>query len=446
MSKLLLKNASVVTPSRIIRNDILINGNIIEKIDRDISSSDAQVVECKDKIIIPGLIDEHVHFREPGMTQKANILSESKAAVLGGVTSYLDMPNNNPSITTMEMIENKKAIAAKDSYGNYGFYLGASDDNLEEIKKADVKKIAGIKVFMGSSTGSLLVDDYKKLYDIFENSKTIISLHCEDTATIVNNEKIAKETYGENVPFSMHPVIRSRECCVKSASLAIEIALKTGARIHIMHLSTKEEVQMLKNYMFGNVKTRQISGEACIPHIFFSECDYEQKQSFLKCNPAVKREQDRRAIVSALEEGIITTVATDHAPHELAAKQGTYFKCASGLPSVQFSLNALLDLWKRKELTLETICRVASTNVAERYHIKGRGAIVEGNYADLAVINPIKNFTVTEDSIESICKWSPFTGHTFSNTVEKTIVNGVLCADNGKIVAKAPAMALEFDR
>lgn len=446
MSKLLLKNASVVTPDRIIRNDILINGAIIEKIDRDISSSDAQVIECKDRIIIPGLIDEHVHFREPGMTQKANIRSESEAAVLGGVTSFLDMPNNSPSVTTMEMVEAKKAIASKDSAANYGFYLGASDDNLEEIKKADVTKIAGIKVFMGSSTGSLLVEDYNKLCDIFESARTIISLHCEDTATILANEKKAKLTYGDDVPFSMHPIIRSRDCCIKSASAAIEIALKTGARIHIMHISTKEEVEMLSKYMFGNTKTRQISGEACIPHIFFSECDYQSHKAFLKCNPAVKAEQDRRAIVKALEDGIITTVATDHAPHELAAKQGSYFKCASGLPSVQFSLNALLDLWKRKELTLETICKAASSNVAERYRIKGRGRIEEGYYADLAVINPLKNFTVTNEAIASICKWSPFEGHTFSNTVEKTIVNGVLCADNGKIVAKAEAMALEFDR
>ena len=446
MSKLLLKNAVLATPERIIRNDLLIEDKIITKIDRDISCDDAKVIDCHEYVVLPGLIDEHVHFRQPGMEQKATIYSESRAALLGGVTSYLDMPNNNPSTCTMELLNAKKAIAAKDSVANYGFYLGANDDNLEEIKKAPVKEIAGIKVFMGSSTGNLLVDKYEKLMPIFESARTIIALHCEDTATILKNEKIAKERYGDNAPFAMHPIIRNRDCCIKSTSLAIEIAKETGARIHIMHISTKEEVQMLNELKFGNVVTRQISGEACIPHLYFSESDYESKQGFLKCNPAVKTEQDRLAIVQAIENDILTTVGADHAPHELAVKTGPYFKCASGMPSVQFSLLALLDLWKRKEITLETIAKVTSENVADRFHIKNRGRIVEGYYADLAIIDPNKRTLVTDTLIASKCKWSPFIGHSFASSVVHTIVNGRLCVENG-VLADAPvAMPLEFDR
>ena len=446
MSKILLKDALLVTHDRIIRNDLLIEGNIIAKIGNNLSDSEAKVLDCHEQIVFPGLIDEHVHFREPGMTQKATIYSESRAAVLGGVTSFLDMPNNNPSTTTMDLVNAKKDIARRDSVANFGFYLGATDDNLEEIKKAPVNEIAGIKVFMGSSTGNLLVEDYEKLTKIFESSRTIIALHCEDTKTILANEKIAKNTYGDNVPFSMHGIIRSRDCCIKSTALAIQIAKETGARIHLMHLSTYQEVAMLKDLMYGNVKTRQISGEACIPHLYFSESFYAQKGPFLKCNPAVKTEKDRLALVQALESGVITTVGTDHAPHELSAKGNQYFKCASGLPSVQFSLLALLDLWKRKEITLETIAKVTSTNVAERFRIKNRGRIEEGYAADLAIVNPTQRTLVTKDLIASSCKWSPFENHIFSSAVVHTIVNGNLVVENGKLVSEEKGQALEFDR
>ncbi len=446
MSKLLLKNAVIVTPERIIRNDLLIEDRIITKIDRDISCDDARVIDCHEYVVLPGLIDEHVHFRQPGMEQKATIYSESRAALLGGVTSYLDMPNNNPSTCTMELLNAKKALASKDSAANYGFYLGANDDNLEEIRKAPVREIAGIKVFMGSSTGNLLVDRYEKLMPIFESARTIIALHCEDTATILKNEKTAKEHYADSVPFFMHPVIRNRDCCIKSTALAIEIAKQSGARIHIMHISTKEEVQMLSELKFGNVVNRQISGEACIPHLFFSESDYQLKQGFLKCNPAVKTEQDRLSLVQAVENGILTTVGTDHAPHELSVKTGPYFKCASGMPSVQFSLLALLDLWKRKEITLETIAKVTSQNVADRFHIKNRGRIAEGYYADLAVVDPNRRTSVTKSLIASKCGWSPFEGHSFASSVVHTVVNGSLCVENGVITDTGSAMPLEFDR
>lgn len=446
MSKLLLKNALLVTPERIIRKDLLIEGQLITKIDNDISDVQAKIIECHEYIVLPGLIDDHVHFREPGMTQKATIFSESRAAVLGGVTSYLDMPNNNPATTTIDLINQKKYIAKKTSLANFGFYLGATDNNLEEIKRAPVKEIAGIKVFMGSSTGNLLVDNAEKIYGIFESARTIIALHCEDTATILKNEKKAWESYSDNVPFSMHPLIRSRDCCIASSTLAIQLAMQTGARIHIMHISTKEEIAMLEQLKFGNVKTRQISGEACIPHLFFSESDYLQMNAFLKCNPAVKTEKDRQAIVNAIENGTLTTVGTDHAPHEIQAKQGTYFKCASGLPSVQYSCLSLLELWKRKEITLETIAKVTAQNVAERFHIENRGRIEEGYYADLAIINPLLNHKVKEDEIASSCKWSPFTEHTFPSTVVHTIVNGNHVVENGKIVDETSGEALTFDR
>ncbi|MGN1280637.1 MAG: dihydroorotase [Succinivibrio sp.] len=446
MSTILLKNALLVTPERIIRNDLLIEDQYISKIAKDICIDADQIIDCRDRIIMPGLIDDHVHFREPGMEQKATIASESRAAVLGGVTSYLDMPNNSPSATTMAIINDKKEIAKRDSLANYGFYLGASDDNLDEIINAPVREIAGIKVFMGSSTGNLLVDRASVLEQIFEKAKTIIALHCEDTGTILNNEKLVKENYHDDVPFSIHPIIRNRDCCIRSSSLAVEIAKKTGARIHIMHISTKEEVQMLRDLMFGNAATRQISGEACIPHLFFSESDYQIKGPKLKCNPAVKTEADRCAIVKAVEDGILTTIGTDHAPHEIEAKSDKYFKCASGMPSVQFSLLSLLDLWKRKELTLETIVKAASENVAKRFHIARRGRIEEGYYADLAIVNPNENTLVNRDIIASKCKWSPFEGHTFGCAVTHTIVNGRLVVKDGAIVDETPALALEFDR
>ncbi len=446
MSKLLVKNGLLVTPEKIMRSDLLIEDSRITKIAPDITDSSARVLDCHEYIVLPGLIDEHVHFREPGMTSKATIKSESRAAVLGGVTSYLDMPNNNPSTTTMQLVNDKKAIAARDSLANYGFYLGATALNLDEIKNAPVREIAGIKVFMGSSTGNLLVEDYEHLVKIFESSKTIICLHCEDTAEILRREKMAKEKYGDDVPFSMHKFIRGRDCCIKSSALAIAIAKQTGARIHIMHISTKEEVQMLRELKYGNVVTRQISGEACIPHLFLSESDYETRGSLIKCNPSIKTESDRQAIIKAIEEGLITTVGTDHAPHEISCKKNSYFKCASGMPSVQYSCLALMELWKRKEITLESIARVTAQNVAMRYHIKDRGVIAEGAFADLCIVNPCAPHTVDSKDIASKCGWSPFEGDTFSSSVQHTIVNGRLVVENGKIADETPAMALEFDR
>lgn len=446
MNRILLKDAAIATPSRIIREDLLIEGNLIAKIAPNISSEGARVIDCHELLVMPGLIDEHVHFREPGMTHKATIYTESRAAVLGGVTSYLDMPNNNPPILDEEGLNLKKGIASRDSVANYGFYLGAGADNLEAIKRISPKDYAALKIFMGSTTGNLLLDDLTTLAKVFVNAQTLICTHCEDSNIISKNEKLALEHYGEDIPFSLHRIIRSEEACVESSKLAIELAKETGARLHLMHLSTAKEVELLKDYMFGNCRTRQISGEAVIPHLYFSESDYERLGGFLKCNPAVKTEKDRLALIQALEDGVITTIGTDHAPHEIEAKSGNYKHCASGIPSVQFSLLALLDLWKRGELSLETIIKATSENVAARYRIKNRGKIEEGYYADLAIINPLKPHTVEKSEIVSKCGHSPFSEHTFSCSVVHTIVNGNLVVENGRLVDESCGCALEFDR
>lgn len=446
MAKILLKHASLAYQDRIIQSDLLIDGQLIAKIAPSITCSpDAEVLECGGLIVLPGVIDEHVHFRDPGMPQKASIFSESRAAVLGGVTSFLDMPNTNPPTVTEQALDDKLAIASLNSAANYGFYLGATDDNLEELKRTDPNKIAGIKVFMGSSTGNLLVEDPKKLIDIFMASPVVIATHCEFTPIIDKNLKLARDHYGDDIPFEVHPTIRSRDCCIESTRQAIELALGIGARLHIMHVSTKEEVEMLRPYLFGNAKTRQISGEAAIPHLFFSDCDYQHLGGLLKCNPAVKTELDRLSIVKAVEDGVLTTVGTDHAPHEIEKKTGSYLNCASGCTSVQYSLLALLDLYKRGELTLETVIRVTSTNVADRFRIKKRGRIEEGYFADLTVVNPIKPHTVTRSDIASPCGWSPFLNHTFACSIEHTVVSGNLAVKHGKLMQEQHGEALSFD-
>lgn len=447
MTKLLLKKTTLLCPERIIRSDLLIEESRISKIAENISAQDAKVLDCRGLLVLPGIIDEHVHFREPGSPESGTIASESRAAVLGGVTSFMDMPNNNPPAVSMEAIEHKRAIAARSSLANYAFYLGAAADNLEEIKAADPKIIAGIKIFMGSSTGSLLVEDQNILLKIFEAAPALICLHCEDSAIISRNYKRAAACYGEKIPAYLHPYIRSRDACIKSTALALALAEASGARIQILHISTAEEVELLKNYLYGNVKTRQISGEAALPQLYFSESDYARCGWLLKCNPAVKSERDRQALVKALEDGVLTTFGTDHAPHDPTCKQPPYSRCASGCASIQYTLPALCALWKRGELSLEQLARVSSQNVAERFRIRDRGKIQEGYYADLAIINPLKPFYVRKEDIQMHCGWSPFENCTFPCSVVHTIVSGKLVVENGKICAE-PGMALplEFER
>ena len=358
----------------------------------------------------------------------------------------MDMPNTMPPTVDEASLNGKKSTAARDSLANYAFYLGATPDNIEEVKKADPKTVAGIKVYMGSTTGNLLLDDESVLHKMFKAAPMMVAAHCEDNAIIAAKQKAAQEIYGENIPFNMHPIIRNRDCCIKSSKLAIQTALDTGAKLHIMHLSTKEEVEILNYFAQDPIEKRQISGEGCIPHLFFSEGDYSRLNGFLKCNPAVKYEFDRKALVKGIKRGIITTVGTDHAPHELAVKTGSYLKCASGVTSVQYSLLALLDLWKRGELTLEEVVKASSTNVAKRFNLSDRGTIEEGKKADIVLINPIKSHTVTNSDIASLCGWSPFINHTFRCSVAHTVVSGVLKVKDGKIVSDEAGEALSFDR
>lgn len=439
--KLLLKDG-LIAAQRFMRGDLLIENERIAKIGQNLSGEGcSEVIDCRELLVLPGLIDTHVHFREPGMESKGTIASESRAAVLGGVTSYLEMPNTNPPASTLEAVERKKDIAAAQSYANYGFLLGADHNNLEEIKRADPKKIPALKIYMGSTTGSLLVDEAEELKKIFEASPLMIMTHCEDSAIINKNMQRAKEQYGDEIPYSMHSVIRSADACLKSTRLACELAFSTNQRLHVAHLSTKEEVELLASL---KKHTDKITGEACLPHLLFSECDYGRLGAFLKCNPAVKREIDRKALVGAVKSGVITTAATDHAPHELKVKLGTYARTASGVQSVQYLLQGLLSLWQRKELTLEEVIKAVTKNPAALFNIKERGAIEEGYYADLALVNLCLPHAVTLDDIASLNKWSPFMGQTFTTSVVHTIVNGTLVVKDGKLVQKPGALPLEF--
>ena len=447
MSKIVLKNATVMTDSGFKQTQVLIDGPYIAKIDPSINDSNAQEIDCSGQLVLPGLIDAHVHFRQPGMEHKATIKSESAAAALGGVTSFMEMPNTSPSTTTIEALHDKQALAARDSYVNYGFYLGASENNLEEVKRVDPHEIAGIKIYMGSTTGNLLLDDDNALFKMFEASPTLVATHCEDNGIINANTTRAKEMYGDNIPFSMHPIIRNRDCCLKSSQLAIAAAKATNKRLHIMHLSSQEEVDLVAQYAQGDIHNRQISAEVCIPHLFFNESDYERLKGFLKCNPAVKFERDRRALIKGLRAGIITTIGTDHAPHELTVKQSNnYLNVASGLPSVQFSLNVIFELFRRKELSLEEGIKAATINVAKRFGIENRGLIKEGYFADIAIIDPREHYCIHQDDIASLCKWSPMLNQAFSCNVTHTIASGNLVVADSKICTETGcAIGLRFN-
>lgn len=448
MSQIVLKQATALLENGFRHVDLLIDGPYIAQIAHEIAvPAGATVIDCSGKLVIPGLIDAHVHFRQPGMEQKATIASESRAAALGGVTSFMDMPNTFPATTTIAALHDKMALAARDSVINYGFHLGASHDNLEEIKRVDPHEIASIKVYMGSTTGNLLVDDNHELHQVFKHAPTLVMTHCEDNAIVNANTERAKEQYGSAIPFDMHPIIRNRDCCLKSTQLAVELALATGARLHVAHVSTRDEVDYLKQFATGPLNTRQISCEVCIPHLFFNESDYSRLQGFLKCNPAVKYEFDRLSLIRALRAGIITTIGTDHAPHELVVKNSSdYLKVASGLPSVQFSLNVIFELARRHELSLEEGLKAATCNVAERFGVDKRGTLKEGFFADIAVLDTSSRYTVTSKDVASLCGWSPMVGQSFSSRVTHTIASGHLVVADGKLVGEpGQAQALRFN-
>jgi dihydroorotase len=442
--KILIKNASIVNEGKIEQKDLLINGEIIEKIDNNISDSNAQVIDASGKYLFPGLIDDQVHFREPGLTHKGNIYSESRAAVAGGTTSFMEMPNTNPQALTQELLEEKYQIASKNSPANYSFFMGASNDNIEEVLKTNHQNVCGVKVFMGSSTGNMLVDNEQTLTNIFSKVDMLIATHCEDEPIIKANLAKFKEMYGDDMPVKYHPIIRSREACYKSSSLAVGLAKKYNTRLHVLHISTKEELDLFSNKI--SLEEKRITAEACTHHLWFNDEDYATKGNFIKWNPAVKSKSDSEAILAAVLDGRIDVLATDHAPHTLEEKQQNYWSAPSGGPLVQHSLMALLDFYKQGKISLEQIAEKTAHNVAKCFQIDKRGYIREGYFADLVLVDIDKKHKVETSNILYSCKWSPFDGHVFPSSVETTIVSGRIAYNDGKIIEGEPGKRLTFLR
>ena len=442
--KKLLKNAQIVNEGSIIKADLLIEGQRISKIASFISDAAAQVIDLEGQFLLPGIVDDQVHFREPGLTHKGRIYTEARAAVAGGITSFMEMPNTVPQALTQELLEDKYLIGAKDSLANYSFFMGASNENLEEVLKTDPKRVAGVKIFMGSSTGNMLVDDKAVLNSIFSKCKMLIAVHCEDEQTIRTNSAKMKAEYGEDLPIRFHPVIRNDEACYKSSSMAIELAKKHDTRLHILHISTAKETALFRNDI--PLKEKKITAEACIHHLWFDERSYDEKGTLIKWNPAVKSLKDKEAIWSALLDDRIDIIATDHAPHTLEEKQNTYFKAPSGGPLVQHALVAMLEFYHQGKVSLEWIVTKMCHAPADCFQLKDRGFIREGFFADLVVVDPNKPWTVTKQNILYQCAWSPFEGTVFKSSVSKTFVNGNLVYNQGVFDETTRGMRLEFDR
>ena len=441
----LIKNATIVNENKTFTGDVLIENNIIKEVSTQISASEnTEVIDAKGKYLIPGFIDDQVHFREPGLTHKGNIESESRAAAAGGITTFIEQPNTVPQATTQELLENKFEIASKTSYVNYSFMFGGTNTNLEELLKTDPKKVAGIKLFLGSSTGNMLVDDVEVLENIFSSTKMIISLHCEDEATIRKNTAEFKAKFGDDIPIKYHPIIRSEEACYISSSKAIELAKKTGARIHIFHVSTAKETELFRNDI--PLEEKQITAEVCVHHLWFSDKDYPEKGTHIKWNPAVKTEADRQGLWEALLDDRIDVLATDHAPHTLEEKTNVYTKAPSGGPLVQHAVTAILEKVKEGVISIEKAVEKMSHNPAKLFQIKKRGFIKEGYFADLVLIDPNKSQTVSKDNILYKCGWSPFEGTTFSSTITHTFVNGNLIYNEGVFNNDIKGKRLTFNR
>ncbi len=444
MTTILIKNATIINENKREINDVLINENRIERIDQNINVNHRyEEIDAEGLYLIPGLIDDQVHFREPGLTHKGNIFTESMAAVAGGVTSFMEMPNTVPNAITIEELEKKYKIGQKNSFGNYSFYLGASNNNIEEVKRIDKKNICGVKIFMGSSTGNMLVDREKALNDIFKFSEVIITTHCEDELTIHKNLKNAQEKYGENIPFNQHHIIRSREACYKSSSNAISLAQEHNAKLHVLHISTKEELDLFKNIP---LKDKKITCEACLHHMWFSNTDYDNLGSLIKWNPAIKTSDDREAIIKAVNEGVIDVIATDHAPHTKEEKSGNYVNAPSGGPLIQYSLPVLLEMNRENKISIEKIVEKTSHNVADLFQIKERGYIREGYFADIVLFDLESKTEVNENNILSKCKWSPFEKSSFNSKIIHTIVSGNHILKNGEIQGKPSGLRMKFNR
>ena len=446
MNRVLIKNAKIVNQGVIFEGDVLIENNLIVEISETISakSSDCKIIDAEGNYLIPGAIDDQVHFREPGLTHKGDIESESRAAVAGGITSFIEQPNTVPNAVTQEILEEKYKVAAQKSYANYSFMMGATNDNLEEVLKTNPRNVAGIKIFLGSSTGNMLVDNEAVLEKIFSSTPMLIAVHCEDETTIKNNLEKYKAEFGEDIPVTAHHLIRSEEACYLSSSKAIDLAKKTGARLHVFHLSTAKEMDLFTNKI--PLEEKKITAEVCVHHLWFSNDDYETKGNFIKWNPAVKTANDRDVLWKALNDGRIDVIATDHAPHTLEEKQQKYLKAPSGGPLVQHAVVAMFEAYHQGKISIEKIVEKMCHNPAILFKIEKRGFIKEGYYADLVIVNAGLPWSVKKENILCKCGWSPFEGFTFKSRITHTFVNGQLVYNAFKVKDIHVGERLLFDR
>ncbi len=444
MSKILITNARLINEGEIRDVDVLIVGERIEKVGSGIdAAANVEIIDANGRYLIPGMIDDQVHFREPGLTNKGNIATESAAAVAGGITSFMDMPNVNPQTTTMDALAEKYALARGRCNSNYAFYLGATNRNIEEIKALQVNDGCGIKTFMGASTGDMLVDNPEALEQLFEHAPVMVVTHCEDSPMIWANEDKAREEFGEDVPMSEHPRIRSAEACLKSSAYAIDLANRHDALLHVLHLTTAIEMGQFSE---GHRSDKRITAEVCVHHLWFDESRYADMGTRIKCNPAIKSAEDREALIAAVNSGRLDIIATDHAPHTADEKSNKYFKAPAGLPLVQHALMTLFDLADRGELQLELIVDRTSHAPADIFGVVDRGYVREGYYADLVLIDADKPYTVDSSNLLYKCRWSPFEGHTFSSSIELTVVNGTVVYRNGSLTGHVTGQRLDFNR
>ena len=441
---LIIKNAKIVNENKIYNSDVLIVDKKIKKISSNINVSAERILDAKGLHLFPGIIDDQVHFREPGLTHKANIYTESKAAIAGGITSYMEMPNTKPQVLTQDLLEEKYQIASKKSLANYSFFMGVSNDNLNEVLKTNPKNVGGIKVFMGSSTGNMLVDNFTVLEKLFKKSPTIIAVHCEDEEIVKKNLNSAIEKFGTNIPITEHPKIRSEEACFKSSSLAISLAKKHNTRLHVFHISTEKELILFKNNT--PLENKLITSEACIHHLYFDENDYKKKGSLIKWNPSVKKVSDKKALLKAVINDKIDVIATDHAPHTIDEKSKPYLQAPSGGPLVQHALPAMLELYHQKKISLKKIIEKMCHNPAICFNIEKRGFIKEGYYADLILVNLNSPWKVNKENLLYKCNWSPFEGDIFKSKITHTIVNGNIVYNNGVFYEGNKGMRLTFER
>ena len=440
----LIKNAQLVNEGNVYQSDVLIEDKIIKQIAAEINVEADKIIDAEGLHLLPGVIDDQVHFREPGLTHKANIYTESKAAVAGGITSFMEMPNTNPQTLTQKLLEDKYQIAAQSSIANYTFFMGVSNDNLSEVLKTNPRNVGAIKIFMGSSTGNMLVDNKTVLEEIFTKSPMLIAVHCEDEETIQENIIKAKKVFGEDVPISEHPNIRSAEACYKSSSMAVKLAKKHNTRLHVFHISTEKEIALFDNKL--PLKEKRITAEVCIHHLWFDESNYAEKGTFIKWNPAIKKQSDKEALLQALLDDQLDVIATDHAPHSFEEKSNTYFNAPSGGPLVQHALPAMLYLVNQGKISLDKVVEKMCHNPAICFQIENRGFIREGYFADLVLVNLNKSWEVNKENIFYKCGWSPFEGEAFNAQITHTFVNGHIAYEYGCFDETNIGMRLTFER